>query len=56
MAKAVILDVLENTIGKYVLNLDPSALNVSIDMFVFVIQSIQVVGALNTENIIECIN
>ncbi len=30
MAKQVILDLLENTIGRYVLNLDPSALNVSL--------------------------
>ena len=30
MAKSVILDVLEHTIGKYVLNLDASALNVSL--------------------------
>ena len=32
MAKQVILDLLENTIGRYVLNLDASALNVSFSL------------------------
>ena len=30
MAKKAILDVLENTIGRYVLNLDPHSLNVAV--------------------------
>lgn len=36
MAKSVILDLLEHTIGKYVLNLDASALNVCCPFVTFI--------------------
>jgi len=50
MAKSVILDVLEHTIGKYVLNLDASALNVAVWKGNIELHSLKLdVNAVNSE-------
>ena len=50
MAKAAILDVLESTIGRYVQNLDASALNVALWSGKIELNSLQLdIGAVNSE-------